>query len=153
MDEYANLRFSCYILFTCISLGRGTSRTCFSPHIREIVSWRFISVPTPSLLLFYCISADLKSIAAAFYSVSSTPGTASLCFSLSVFSPRYKFSRPRKIQCRNKFHVWRKRIVQIFLLFLYVLNINGLKSKKSNPRFKTWLLDSRNTYGMSVRLY
>lgn len=54
------------VFYSHVSLSRGTSRTCFSAHIREIVSWRFISATAPSLLLFYCISADLKSIAAAF---------------------------------------------------------------------------------------
>jgi len=57
---------STIVFYSHVLLGRGTSRTCFSPHIWEIVSWRFISASAPSLLLFYCISADLKSIVTAF---------------------------------------------------------------------------------------
>lgn len=126
------------VFYSHVSLGRVTSPTCFSPHIREFVSWRFISAPAPSLLLFYCISTDLKSIAAAFYALYFLHTRHSLSLSVFLFlSLVLGINSPSiEIQCRNKFHVWQKNCI-IFLLSPRVLNINGLLNERSNPGFKT----------------
>lgn len=92
---------------TYVSPGRGTSRTCFSPHTREIVSWRFISVLQPLVYYFFSVYPLIWSRSQRLFAlcISSTRPTLSPRFSLSVFSPRYEFSPPGEIQFRNKLHI------------------------------------------------
>lgn len=109
------------VFYSHVSLGRGTSRTCFSPHIREIVSWRFISVPAPSLLLFYCISADLKSIAAAFCALYFLHTRHSFPLFFSLYLLALGINSPRLERCSIEIinFTYTGKIVHIsFIIFI-----------------------------------
>lgn len=121
MDEYANLRFSRCILFTCTSQSPVPAGLVFLPIYERLYPGALY--PFRPLVYYFFTAYPLISSRSQWLFALCTSSAPSLHFSLSVFSPPYKCPSPSpalgEIQCRNKFHVRQKNCTYIFFFYYF----------------------------------